>query len=163
MLLSFVVHCPNSVVRDTINLPEGVMPWVCSNILECDPSSNCGKILVLWGPSETGKSAFAHSIGHHIRFHQNLNSDEFNDDPMVQYAILDDMEWSKISLKMWVQEDFNFCTSYRSEHHCNWGCSTIICSNSKPSIFADCNYATSDGKNWIDTNCTFVYIGDKLY
>lgn len=139
------------------------MPWVTSNILERDPDSDRGKILVLWGPSETGKSALARSWGHHIRFRQNLNSDQFNDHPMVQYAILDDMDWSKVSLKMWVQEDFNFRTSYRSERHCKWGRSTVICSNVKPTVFADCNYATSDGQNWIDTNCTFVYVGDKLY
>ncbi|KDN39306.1 hypothetical protein RSAG8_08941, partial [Rhizoctonia solani AG-8 WAC10335] len=157
------VCAPKELKRGTINLPDQVMPWVTSNILEHDPDSDHGRILVLWGPSETGKSALACSFGHHIRFRQNLNSDQFNDHPMVQYAILDDMDWSKVSLKMWVQEDFNFHTSYRSECHCKWGCSTIICSNSKPSIFADCNYSTSDGKDWIDTNCTFVYIGDKLY
>ena len=94
------------------------MPWVTSHILERDPDSDRGKILVLWGPSETGKSAFARSLGHHIRFRQNLNSDQFNDHEMVQYAILDDMDWSKISLKMWVQEDFNFRTSYCAERFC---------------------------------------------
>ncbi|QRW23264.1 hypothetical protein RhiXN_08300 [Rhizoctonia solani] len=154
---------PKALKKATVNLPPGVQEWVTSNILERDPESDCGKILVLWGPSETGKSALACSWGHHIRFRQNLNSDEFSDHPMVQYAVLDDMDWSKIPLKMWVQEDFNFCTSYRSEHHCQWGRSTVLCSNSKPSVFADCSYATVDGKNWIDTNCTFVYIGDKLY
>ena len=46
--LPFVVYCPNCVVRDTINLPDEVMPWVHSNILERDPSSDHGKILVLW-------------------------------------------------------------------------------------------------------------------
>ncbi|KAF8748464.1 Geminivirus Rep catalytic domain [Rhizoctonia solani] len=105
----------------TVNLPPGVQEWVTSNILERDPESDRGKILVLWGPSETGKSALARSWGHHIRFRQNLNSDEFSDHPMVQYAVLDDMDWSKVPLKMWVQEDFNFRTSYRSERHCQWG------------------------------------------
>ncbi|KAF8759551.1 Geminivirus Rep catalytic domain [Rhizoctonia solani] len=154
---------PKALKKATVNLPPGVQEWVTSNILEQDPESDRGKILVLWGPSETGKSALARSWGHHIRFRQNLNSDEFSDHPMVQYAVLDDMDWSKVPLKMWVQEDFNFHTSYRSERHCQWGRSTVICSNSKPSVFADCSYATVDGKNWIDTNCTFVYIGDKLY
>ena len=139
------------------------MPWVTSNILERDPNSDCGKILVLWGPSGTGKSAFARSLGHHIRFRQNLNSDQLNDHPKVQYAILDDMEWSKLPLKMWVQEDFNFRTSYCAERFCKWGCSTIICSNTKPLCFADCNYDTIEGQDWIDTNVTFVYIGNKLY
>ncbi|KDN34166.1 hypothetical protein RSAG8_12743, partial [Rhizoctonia solani AG-8 WAC10335] len=180
--------------RATVNLPAGIQPWVTSNILERDPDSDRGKILVLWGPSDTGKSALARSWGHHIRFRQNLNSDEFNDDPMVQYAILDDMDWSKTSLKMqnlnsdefnddpmvqyailddmdwsktslkmWVQEDFNFRTSYRSERHCKWGRSAVICSNTKPLVFADCDYSTGDGRDWIDTNCTFVYVGEKLY
>ncbi|QRW21160.1 hypothetical protein RhiXN_06149 [Rhizoctonia solani] len=154
---------PKALKKATVNLPPGVQEWVTSNILERDPESDRGKILVLWGPSETGKSALACSWGHHIRFRQNLNSDEFSDHPMVQYAVLDDMDWSKVPLKMWVQEDFNFRTSYRSERHCQWGRSTVICSNSKPFVFADCSYATVDGKDWIDTNCTFVYIGDKLY
>ncbi|QRW26413.1 hypothetical protein RhiXN_12074 [Rhizoctonia solani] len=154
---------PKALKKATVNLPPGVQEWVTSNILEHDPESDHGNILILWGFSETGKSALACSWGHHIRFRQNLNFDEFSGHPMVQYAVLDDMDWSKVPLNMWVQEDFNFCTSYRSERHCQWGCSTVICSNSKPSVFADCSYATVDGKSWIDTNCTFVYIGDKLY
>ncbi|KAH7338461.1 hypothetical protein B0J17DRAFT_718113 [Rhizoctonia solani] len=154
---------PKELNSPTVNLPEAVMPWVTSNILECDPNSDCGKILVLWGPSGTGKSAFAWSLGHHIRFRQNLNSDQLNDNPKVQYAILDDMEWSKTPLKMWVQEDFNFCTSYCPERHCKWGRSTIICSNTKPLVFADCDYNTAEGQDWIDTNVTFVHIGNKLY
>ncbi|KAH7318796.1 hypothetical protein B0J17DRAFT_724223 [Rhizoctonia solani] len=154
---------PKELNSPTVNLPEAVMPWVTSNILECDPNSDCGKILVLWGPSGTGKSAFAQSLGHHIQFRQTLNSDQLNNNPKVQYAILDDMEWSKTPLKMWVQEDFNFCTSYCPEHHCKWGRSTIICSNTKPLVFADCDYNTTEGQDWIDTNVTFVHIGNKLY
>ncbi|KAJ1300082.1 hypothetical protein OPQ81_002564 [Rhizoctonia solani] len=83
---------PKELKKETINLPEEVMPWVTSNILEHDPKADKGKILVLWGPSETGKSALAHSWGHHIWFRQDLNSDQFSDHSMVQYAILDGME-----------------------------------------------------------------------
>ncbi|KAF8761023.1 hypothetical protein RHS01_01187 [Rhizoctonia solani] len=48
---------PKALKKATVNLPPGVQEWVTSNILERDPESDCGKILVLWGPSETGKSA----------------------------------------------------------------------------------------------------------
>ncbi|KAH7320536.1 hypothetical protein B0J17DRAFT_633650 [Rhizoctonia solani] len=116
---------PKELNSPTVNLPEAVMPWVTSNILERDPNSDCGKILVLWGPSGTGKSTFAQSLGHHIWFRQNLNSDQLNNNPKVQYAILDDMEWSKTPLKI--------------------------------------DYNTAEGQDWIDTNVTFVHIGNKLY
>ncbi|EUC55197.1 hypothetical protein RSOL_099790, partial [Rhizoctonia solani AG-3 Rhs1AP] len=51
------VCAPKELKKATINLPDGVLPWVTSNILECDPDSDHGKILILWGPSETGKLA----------------------------------------------------------------------------------------------------------
>ena len=137
--------------------------WVTSNLLERDPDSDRGKILVLWGKSATGKSAYARSLGCHISCRGSLNLDQLSDDPMVQYAVLDDMDWKEVPIKMWVQEDFEFRTSYRSQKHFKWGRSAIICSNSKPLVFKDCDYSTVDGKDWIDTNVTYVYIGDKLF
>ncbi|KAF8750944.1 hypothetical protein RHS01_09002 [Rhizoctonia solani] len=53
---------PKALKKATVNLPPGIQEWVTSNILERDPESDCGKILVLWGPSETGKSALALTI-----------------------------------------------------------------------------------------------------
>ncbi|KAF8748301.1 hypothetical protein RHS01_10954 [Rhizoctonia solani] len=38
---------PKALKKATVNLPPSVQEWVTTNILECDPESYCGKILVL--------------------------------------------------------------------------------------------------------------------
>ncbi|CUA78538.1 hypothetical protein RSOLAG22IIIB_07146 [Rhizoctonia solani] len=157
------VCAPKKLSKDTVGLPIEAEEWVRLNLLECDPESDRGKILVLWGKSNTGKLAYARSLGFHISCCGSLNLDQLSNDPRVQYAVLDNMEWEKVSLKMWVQEDFKFWTSYRSQKHFKWGRSAIICSNAKPLVFKDVDYSTVDGRDWIDTNVTYVYIGDKLY
>ncbi|KAF8750874.1 hypothetical protein RHS01_08950 [Rhizoctonia solani] len=45
---------PKALKKATVNLPPGVQEWVASNILERDPESDRGKILVLWGPQKQG-------------------------------------------------------------------------------------------------------------
>ncbi|KAF8754334.1 hypothetical protein RHS01_06480 [Rhizoctonia solani] len=45
---------PKALKKATVNLPPGVQEWVTSNILERDPESDRGKILVLWGPQKQG-------------------------------------------------------------------------------------------------------------
>ncbi|KAH7310225.1 hypothetical protein B0J17DRAFT_724931 [Rhizoctonia solani] len=57
------VWAPKELKKPTLSLSGAIMPWVTSNILECDPNSVQGKILVFWGPSETSKFALAWSLG----------------------------------------------------------------------------------------------------
>ncbi|QCW23705.1 MAG: replication-associated protein [Gemykibivirus minti1] len=119
-----------------------------------------GQSLVLIGPSRMGKTAWARSLGHHAYFGGLFSLDEDITD--VQFAVFDDIQGGLEffhAYKFWLghQHSFYATDKYKGKKLITWGKPAIWCSNTDPR--AD-KGADAD---WLDANCTFVFIDSKLY
>lgn len=67
------------------HLPEAVHQWVREEF----PKRDRPKGLILWGPTRTGKTAWARSLGTHAYMNGMWNVEDFDD--KAEYAVFDDM------------------------------------------------------------------------
>lgn len=118
--------------------------------------------LVLIGPSRTGKTEWARSLGKHMYFNNLINLDEWNED--ADYIVLDDFNKDITKyFPCWKcffggQKRFTLTDKYRGKKTVNWGKPMIWLSNED--IFMNLNIEQS---NFIKKNCTTVVINEKLY
>lgn len=114
------------------------------------------KSLIIWGPSRTGKTELARSLGQHIYFNGLFNIDDFNEN--AKYAIFDDWEdWCKLyQWKQWIgaQQYFAVTDKYRKKRTIKWGKPCIILSNVDP-VFPD--------MPWLQLNTFKLHVGGRLY
>nr|QCX29477.1 Replication-associated protein [Plant associated genomovirus 5] len=118
---------------------------------------NRPKSLILVGPSRTGKTSWARSLGSHFYFGGNFNMDQLSyDNEDVNYAVFDDIHSLKFfpMWKFWMgaQDTFTVTDKYKGKLTFNWGRPVIWCNNRDPRADPD---ADSD---WIDANCIVVYV-----
>lgn len=117
------------------------------------------KSLVLIGESRLGKTAWARSVGPHWYFNGLFNMDVTRGD--ADYAVLDDinMEFFLSQYKGWLgaQEEFTMTDKYRHKAKLMWGRPCIWCSNEDP------RSAKGVDRDWLDANCIFVHVYDKLF
>lgn len=116
--------------------------------------------LVLYGPTRTGKTLWARSLGEHAYFHAQFSLEEPTDD--VDYAIFDDMQggitfWK--SYKCWLgqQTQFYATDKYKGKKLIHWGRPTIYLANSDPRMDKECDY------EWLEGNCIFVSIDRPIF
>nr|QVW56518.2 MAG: replication-associated protein [Gemykibivirus] len=116
--------------------------------------------LVLYGPTRLGKTLWARSLGRHAYFGGLFSLDESVKD--VDYAVFDDMQGGLDffhSYKFWLgcQYQFYATDKYKGKKLVTWG---------RPSIYL-CNYDPRQDKladvNWLEGNCVFIYVGEKLF
>lgn len=149
----------DSLVFSTDSFPE-LDDWVSGNLDGYLPGRR-GRSLVLIGPSRLGKTMWARSLRQkHVYFGGLFSLDEFSED--VDYAVFDDLQGGLEffhAYKFWLghQQEFFATDKYRSKKLIHWGKPAIYCSNSDPR--AD-KGADAD---WLDANCTFVFIDTPLY
>lgn len=112
--------------------------------------------LIIWGPSRTGKTQLARSLGKHVYWNGYFNLSDFDD--TVQYAIFDDWEdWTKFTqYKQWLgaQEQFTATDKYMRKRTIHWGKPCIVLSNSEP------NFSDTD---WISANTFKLHVRGCLY
>lgn len=118
--------------------------------------------LILIGPSRSGKTEWARSLGPHMYFNNLLNLDNW--DSEVDYIILDDFS-SDITkyLPCWKcffggQKEFTLTDKYRGKKTVKWGKPMIWLSNED--IFKNLNIEHIE---FIKKNCTVVVLDKKLY
>jgi hypothetical protein len=116
------------------------------------------KSLVLWGPTRTGKTLFARSLGRHI-----YHATEFNlsvHDDTMDYAIFDDMKDGLVTkgfnYKCWLggQHQFNCTDKYAHKQVVVWGKPSIYIANQNP---FDSKRADID-LDWLRDNTVTVHI-----
>lgn len=76
----------------------------------------------------------------------------------ILYAVFDDFpDWSKwSSYKQWLgaQQEFTITDKYKAKKKFTWGKPCIILTNTLPNF---------EDTNWINLNCTTIFIQNKLY
>lgn len=118
--------------------------------------------LVLIGPSRSGKTEWARSLGRHMYFNNLLNLDDWDD--TVDYIILDDFS-SDITkyLPSWKcffggQKEFTLTDKYRGKKTVKWGKPMIWLSNED--IFKNLHLEHIE---FIKKNCDVIVLNNKLY
>lgn len=150
---------PSDWTFDTGAYPK-LDEWVRENLEGYQPGRR-GKSLVLIGPSRLGKTAWARSLRQdHTYFGGLFCLDEF--DEGASYAIFDDMQGGLEyfhAYKFWLghQQEFFATDKYRGKTKVTWGKPAIWCSNTDPRMDKGAD------ADWLDANCVFVFIMDKLW
>jgi len=120
------------------------------------------KSLVLYGPSRTGKTSWARSLGKHIYCVGLVSGNECLKAPDVEYAVFDDIRGGiKFfhSFKEWLgaQPHVSVKVLYREPKLVEWGKPSIWCSNADPR-----NDMLMVDIEWMEDNCTFIEITEPV-
>lgn len=116
--------------------------------------------LCLWGPSRTGKTLWARSLGSHAYFGGLFSLDEPLDN--VKYAVFDDLQGGLEyfhSYKFWLgcQKQFYATDKYKGKKLIHWGRPSIYLSNDDPRENKGADY------DWLMANVRFVYIDEPFF
>ncbi|QCX35071.1 replication-associated protein [Blackfly genomovirus 8] len=139
---------------------SSLQEWVQLNVHGWEAGTR-KRSLILYGPSRTGKTMWARSHGPHFYFGGLFNLDQVTD-THVTYGVFDDISGGIEffpSYKSWLghQQEFTCTDKYRGKKRVYWG---------KPAIYL-CNNDPRDDKGadraWLEANCDFHYIEDKLF
>jgi len=119
------------------------------------------KSLILWGPSKTGKSEWARSLGYHVEFRAAFNLKKYSDD--CEYAIFDDIKgglrsWDNYKGWLGAQDTFEETDKYKGKKSIKWGRPTIYLANRDPLKQRGINIE----KDWIRANCFIVHIDKPM-
>lgn len=152
------VHEPYETRLGGWKLPAGVKKWVDEELNKNDRP----KSLWLVGPSRTGKTEWARSLGEkHLYWNGSIDLGTF--DPQAQYSIFDDFDWKYLPYKKQFgggQKQFVVTDKYRKKKTITWG---------KPSIFIwnpdnnPWNDFTAKEIDWWMVNCIRVVITEPLF
>lgn len=107
------------------------------------------------GPTRTGKTTWARSLGPHLYWNGLFDLATFRGD--VEYAIFDDFDWEFFpSYKQWLgaQLEFTVTDKYRKKKTIKWGKPVILLSNEMPR-FKD--------MEWVQGNCFIVELNKSLF
>lgn len=120
------------------------------------------KSLVLYGPSQTGKTTWARSLGRHIYNVGLVSGKECMRAHEVEYAVFDDIRGGMKffhSFKEWLGCQPHICVKelYREPRIIEWGKPSIWCSNGDPR--EDMSQVDID---WMNINCSFIEIGEPI-
>lgn len=115
--------------------------------------------LVLYGPTRTGKTVWARSLGKHAYFGGLFCMDEALDG--VEYAVFDDMQGGLKffhSYKFWLgcQAQFYVTDKYKGKKLVNWGRPSIYVSNQNPLCDEGVDH------DWLIGNCDFIEVTESL-
>ena len=144
------------VVRTYLLLPPSDRDWELADVFR-------PKSLVMFGPTRTGKTVWARSLGNHIYFCGLYSYKEACKASEAEYAIFDDLQGGiKFfhGFKNWLggQEEFQIKGLYRDPEIIKWGKPSIWISNTDPRF--DMSPADIE---WMEGNCTFVEITTSLF
>ena len=112
------------------------------------------KSLILWGPTRTGKTLFARSLGRHSYFNLQFNLDSFSESS--DYAVFDDIQGGFEffhAYKGWLgaQKEFVITDKYKRKKTIKWGKPCIMLMNDDPAGCAKADY------EWLLGNCDIIH------
>lgn len=112
------------------------------------------------GPSRIGKTNWARSLGRHMFMSNMYNVSDW--DSNADYIVLDDIPWKFVPAKKMLlggQRHFSLGGKYARVRTVTWGKACIYCINRDEynEMFKDFMYP------WLEENCTFVFLENKLY
>lgn len=110
------------------------------------------------GPSRTGKTEWARSLGRHVYFNGLFNLDDF--DETADYVIFDDFNIEFLpQYKSWfgAQKTFTVSDKYRHKRTVKWGKPLIWIGNDDPRL------SVKVDRNWMELNSVFIMVLNKLY
>lgn len=118
---------------------------------------------MLYGPTRTGKTCWARSLGNHLYFCGLFSAAEAAKAEEADYAIFDDLQGGiKFfhGFKNWLgaQHQFQIKQLYKDPQLITWGKPCVWLSNTDPRH--DMNEADID---WMEGNCIFVEITTPLF
>lgn len=153
---------PPPYTRDSFtNVPNELDEWVFNELTSEQPRK---KALFLIGPSRTGKTSWARSLGEHIYCMSALIPSAVKNKPKtVQYILFDDIEQSTLDKSQlgscWrvfvgCQQYLTVNEKYKPQETVNWGIPSIWCLN-KMLDFGD--------DDFLKINALVVNINNKLY
>ncbi|QCW23732.1 MAG: replication-associated protein [Genomoviridae sp.] len=130
--------------------------------LELPHLSRCMS-LVLYGPSRTGKTLWARSLGRHIYCIGLVSGDEQIKAPDVDYAVYDDIRGGMKffhSFKEWMgaQTYVTVKRLYKEPKLVRWGKPSIWLSNTDPRLDMDPSDAS-----WMEDNAVFIDISEPIF
>ena len=118
------------------------------------------KSLILWGPTRTGKTVWARSLGLHVHHANTFNLGLH--DSNARYAVFDDITGGlrEIHYKSWLggQLHFTVTDKYMKKKTFTWGKPCIYIANENP-------YKTDKGVDfdWLSKNTVIVHIHKQMY
>lgn len=121
---------------------------------------------MLVGPTKTGKTAWARSLGDHIFFRNSYDLAEWRQD--AEYVIFDDILMEYVhAIKCWIGSmgSFTDTDKYRKKQRIRWGphkCCIILCNDDRGS---DWRYQKlwTENSTWFEENILVVELNRPLY
>ncbi|EGO20879.1 hypothetical protein SERLADRAFT_441268 [Serpula lacrymans var. lacrymans S7.9] len=138
------------------HLTEEMRDWVTNEM----PKRDRPKSLVVWGPTRTGKTEWARSLGRHTYMNGLFNADDI--DEASDYIVLDDISLEHFpNYKSWfgAQKQFVVTDKYKSKRTVKWGKPCIWLSNENPLDIR----ARGINTEWIAGNTIVVNLDHRLY
>ncbi|QCQ85188.1 replication-associated protein [Finch associated genomovirus 9] len=154
---AYVSEHANFVVPDVMN------QWFQENVVSSSAAPEPGRprSLCLIGESGLGKTEWARSLGSHFYMNLLFNLDEYlavKDTAL--YGVLDDIDIEYFpNYKGWFggQKEFTGTDKFRKKVRIMWRRPIIWCSNDDP------RQAKNVDVSWMNTNCVFVSLYERLY
>lgn len=118
--------------------------------------------LIIEGPTRTGKTAWARSLGRHNYFCGGVDFSIY--DCNAIYNVIDDIPFQYLPCKkelLGAQKDFIVNEKYRKKTKIPGGVPTIVLCNPDMSYYSA--ISSSDFFDWAKENVIFEYIYEKIY
>nr|AVH79973.1 replication-associated protein [Alfalfa leaf curl virus] len=147
--------------RDFPNVPEPIREWAEQN-LYCDQRPDRPLTLIIEGPTKTGKTAWARSLGLHNYFCGGIDFSAWNNHAL--YNVIDDIPFQFLPCKkelLGCQKDFTVNEKYRKKTRIPGGIPTIILCN--PDQSYKIALEASDMYQWSTENVIHIEIFNKFY
>lgn len=134
---------------------------------------------MLYGPSRTGKTRWARSLGDHVYFGGVFSGEAalaVTED--VKYAVFDDIAGGITFFPRWkdwlgAQDEFMVKALYHDPKLMKWGRPSIWCSNKDPRLemydshkFGEQVFKqgwSQDDVDWIEANCVFINVAEPIF
>jgi hypothetical protein len=146
----------DSLFGEDPEFPRYVSPVVELPVRAANTPQPRPKSLLIWGPSQLGKTLVARSFGKHSYFADLFNLDEFNVDG--EYAVFDDMRkgFREFNYKGFLggQHQFNASDKYKKKRTIVFGKPSIFLCNDNPMLMNK-GYVDVD---WLARNTIIVHV-----
>lgn len=142
----------NPPSNQDFQIPQEIRDW----LLTWDQSRP--KTLFLCGPTRTGKTCWARSLGEHMYFCCMFNLNDWSNS--AQYLVIDDFNWEFFPNKkgFWgAQDTFTLTDKYKGKRTVKWGKPMIYICNPDQDPFNHPSMLREGAKDFFIHNCIQIY------